>query len=84
VISGFLKTGIVARCLGKNNFSFIDFYLARARRIIPALFFLVVVLLVIGWFYLSPVDYAQFAREFARSLLFLSNNYFYKKSVILI
>ena len=38
------------------------------------------VLLVIGWFYLSPVDYAQLAREVDRSLLFLSNNYFYKKS----
>ena len=80
VISGFLMTGIVARGLGKKSFSFIGFYLARARRIIPALFFLTVVLLVIGWFYLSPADYAQLAREVDRSLFFLSNNYFYKKS----
>lgn len=80
VISGFLMTGIVARGFEKKNFSFIIFYLARARRIIPALFFLAVVLLALGWFYLSPIDYTTLAREVDRSLLFLSNNYFYKKS----
>ncbi|WP_205341354.1 acyltransferase family protein [Denitrificimonas caeni] len=80
VISGFLMTSIVIRGVNKNNFNFIDFYLARARRIIPALFFLAVVLLVIGWFYLSPDDYFNLAKEADRSLLFLSNNYFFKKS----
>ena len=80
VISGFLMTGIVARGFEKKNFSFINFYLARARRIIPALFFLTVALLTLGWFYLSPIDYTTLAREVDRSLLFLSNNYFYKKS----
>src|SRR5690606_4250704 len=80
VISGFLMTGIVARGFEKENFSFINFYLARARRIIPALFFLTVVLLTLGYIYLSPIDYTGLAREVDRSLLFLSNNYFYKKS----
>ena len=45
VISGFLMTGIVARGLDNKNFSFVNFYLARARRIVPALFFLTIVLL---------------------------------------
>lgn len=80
VISGFLMTGIVARGIDKGNFGFIDFYLARARRIIPALFFLAVVLLVVGWFYLSPNDYSKLSKEVDRSILFLSNNYFFKKS----
>lgn len=80
VISGFLMTGIVARGFEKKNFSFINFYLARARRIIPALFFLTAVLLALGFVYLSPIDYTNLAREVDRSLLFLSNNYFYKKS----
>jgi len=80
VISGFLMTGIVARGIDKDNFGFIDFYLARARRIIPALFFLAVVLLVVGWFYLSPNDYSRLSKEVDRSILFLSNNYFFKKS----
>lgn len=80
VISGFLMTGIVARGIDKDNFSFIDFYLARARRIIPALFFIAVVLLIIGWFYLSPNDYSKLSKEVDRAVLFLSNNYFFKKS----
>lgn len=80
VISGFLMTSIVIRGIDKNNFSFVNFYLARARRIIPALFFLAIVLLIIGWFYLSPDDYLNLAKEVDRSLLFLSNNYFFKNS----
>ena len=63
VISGFLMTGIVARGLSKNEFSFISFYLARARRIIPALLFITLVLLLVGWFYLSPDDYVRLSRE---------------------
>ena len=80
VISGFLMTGIVVRDFNKNRFSFIGFYLARARRIIPALFFLTIVLLVIGWFYLSPDDYSRLSKEVDRAVLFLSNHYFFKKS----
>lgn len=83
VISGFLMTGIVARSLEKQasrKFRLIDFYIARARRIIPALFFLSLVILIVGWFYLSPDDYDKTAREIGRSLLFVSNNYFYSKS----
>ena len=37
VISGFLMTGIVVRGLEKNKFQIFEFYMARARRILPAL-----------------------------------------------
>ena len=37
VISGFLMTGIIITGLERGNFSLWGFYLARARRIIPAL-----------------------------------------------
>ena len=60
VISGFLMTGIIYRALsapGGSQFSFINFYLARARRIIPALLAVCIALLVAGWFYLPAVDY---------------------------
>lgn len=80
VISGFLMTGIIVRGVNKDQFKFASFYLARARRIIPALFFLVLVLLAIGWLYLSPMDYALLGREVDKSLLFLSNNYYFKRS----
>lgn len=80
VISGFLMTAIITKGISGDNFSFLGFYLARARRIIPALFILTIVLLIIGWFYLSPNDYTRLARETDRALLFLSNSYYFKRS----
>lgn len=81
VISGFLMTGIIVRGLeSKQGFKLFDFYMARARRIIPALFILCVTFLVLGWFLLTPEDYAKLAREVDRALLFISNNYYYKNS----
>lgn len=83
VISGFLMTGIILRGLESNNqpgFKLFQFYMARARRIIPALFFLCVVLLVLGWFLIAPDDYDDLGREVDRALLFISNIYYYKKS----
>jgi len=50
VISGFLMTGIVVKGLEAERFSLLGFYLARARRIVPALWVLCACLLVLGWF----------------------------------
>lgn len=35
VISGFLMTGIIVKGLENKNFSVLDFYFARIRRILP-------------------------------------------------
>jgi peptidoglycan/LPS O-acetylase OafA/YrhL len=43
VISGYLISAILVRQLGRSTFSIVEFYERRVRRIIPALF---VVLLV--------------------------------------
>lgn len=80
VISGFLMTGIIVKGLENEKFSILDFYIARARRIIPALVVLCLVLLVVGWFLIAPDDYSKLAREADRALLFISNNYYYKNS----
>lgn len=80
VISGFLMTGIIVKGLENKNFSIADFYIARARRIIPALALLCFVLLFLGWFFIAPDDYSKLAREADRALLFISNNYYYKNS----
>lgn len=83
VISGFLMTGIVVRGLEGTTgqgFRLFDFYMARARRIVPALLVLCVVLMVLGWFFLAPHDYVKLAREADRALLFISNNYYNKNS----
>ncbi|TXR40082.1 acyltransferase [Ectopseudomonas mendocina] len=73
VISGFLMAGIVVGGLQRERFSLGNFYLARARRIIPALLVLVLVLLVVGWFLLMPSDYKVLGRHARESLMFTSN-----------
>lgn len=73
VISGFLMTSIIFRGIEQNSFSVMKFYVARANRIIPALALLCAVLLVGGWFYLTPVEYQALGKHAASSVGFLSN-----------
>lgn len=80
VISGFLMTGIIVRGLERDDFSFIGFYMARARRIVPALAILCAVLLVLGWFVLLPPDYLMLGNHTMYSLSFLSNIEYWKEA----
>lgn len=80
VISGFLMTGIVVKGLECNEFSLLDFYLARARRIIPALAGLCAVLLAIGWWILIPIEYRTLGANSVYSLAFISNINFWLES----
>lgn len=73
VISGYLMTGIIFRGIEGNNLSIPKFYLARAKRIIPALLAVCVVILLIGWFFFVPIDYADAAKHTLSSILFVSN-----------
>jgi peptidoglycan/LPS O-acetylase OafA/YrhL len=80
VISGYLMTGIIFRGLEQQNFSILKFYVARANRIIPALAVLCLVLLVFGWFYLTPLDYRALGKHVASSIAFMSNIIYWKES----
>jgi len=73
VISGFLMTGIIFRGIEQENFSILRFYLARADRIIPALAALCFVILVFGYFFLTPWDYKTVGRDIATSMFFVSS-----------
>lgn len=77
VISGFLMTGIVLKGLdhtkSAGGFSVSRFYLARARRIIPALAALCASLLILGWFFLIPIEYAKLGGHLVSALGFFSN-----------
>ena len=42
VISGYLITSILAREIEQNEFSLVNFYERRARRILPALFLVII------------------------------------------
>ena len=80
VISGFLMTTIIVRGLEKGNFSIWKFYMARIRRIVPALMFLIAVLLALGWFILPTPDYKALGLESVSSSAFISNIYFWLTS----
>ena len=77
VISGFLMTGIIFRGIentnadGVDNFNLLKFYISRAQRIVPALAVLCLVLLVLGWFYLIPLDYKELSKHAVSSLTFI-------------
>ncbi|MEM5531600.1 acyltransferase family protein [Pseudoalteromonas arctica] len=73
VISGFLMTGIIFKGLEQQKFSILRFYVARANRIIPALAILCIILLILGWFYLTPQDYKALGKHATSSVAFASN-----------
>ena len=80
VISGFLMTGIVVKGLERGNFSLIGFYMARGRRIVPALVVVCAVLLALGWWVLMPPDYKRLGSHAVYSLAFLSNIEFWQEA----
>ncbi len=57
VISGFLMTTIICSKLENKTFNIYGFYIARANRIIPALSFMCLILLIFGYFNLTPEAY---------------------------
>ncbi|MEY8201391.1 MAG: acyltransferase family protein [Colwellia sp.] len=80
VISGFLMSKIIFTGLEKKSFSLISFYTSRANRIIPPLAGVSIVLLILGWFYLGPVDYKELAKHVFSSIAFLSNLIYWKEA----
>jgi peptidoglycan/LPS O-acetylase OafA/YrhL len=80
VISGFLMTGIIYNGLSNGSFSIIDFYFARAKRIIPALLILCLVLLTLGWNFLPVIEYEQLGKHVFGAATFLSNIMFWQES----
>lgn len=80
VISGFLMTSIIVKGLEHDNFSILRFYMARARRIMPALMVLIAALLALGWFFLPIPDYKSLGTQSVYSLSFLSNFHFWRSA----
>jgi len=78
VISGYLITSIILNeIIEKGNFFFKNFYKRRARRILPALFFIMLVSIPFSWIYLYPIDLVNFSKSVLYSLGFGSNFYFH-------
>ena len=80
VVSGYLITSIIAGDLRRGRFSIAHFYERRARRILPALIFVIAVFLPIAWVVLLPGPMREVARSAASAALFSSNILFWLKS----
>jgi peptidoglycan/LPS O-acetylase OafA/YrhL len=68
VVSGYLITTIILSEKEKGTFSLINFYEKRARRIIPALFLVMLASTLAAWFLLSPAH----MKDFSQSLVAVS------------
>lgn len=79
-ISGFLMTGIVVQALERDRFSVWQFYLARARRIVPALVVLCATLMALGWRWLLPSDYKALGTHAWSSVAFMSNFKYWREA----
>lgn len=73
VISGYLITSIILGDLERCRFSLAGFYERRARRILPALFLVVLVCFPIAWLCLLPDDMQDFSQSLVAVSLFASN-----------
>lgn len=80
VISGYLITSIIYAELAAGHFSIVNFYERRARRILPALFFVLAACLPFAWLWLLPADAKAFAQSLLSVTLFGSNVLFWLTS----
>lgn len=80
VISGYLMTGIIVSRINNNTFDLIDFYVARGKRILPALVFLCLAIIIYGWFFIIAVDYKALGKHIIGSISFISNFMFWSEA----
>ena len=77
VISGYLITTIIVSELARKKFSIVNFYERRARRILPALFFVMLVCLPFAWFLLTPDELTGFGKGLVGVVTFSANILFW-------
>ena len=78
VISGYLITTIIIRERHEGRFSLLEFYERRARRILPALFFVLAVTTPFAWAWMAPDPFDDYLKSLAAASTFLSNVYFWQ------
>ncbi len=80
VISGFLITRLIRDEFDRGAFSFSHFYVRRARRLLPALFFIYVLCFICAYILLIPEHFERFGKELLSSVLSVSNIYFWSEA----
>jgi peptidoglycan/LPS O-acetylase OafA/YrhL len=80
VISGYLITTILIDDIENNRFSIVNFYERRARRILPALSFVMLVCIPFAWMWMLPSQMKDFSQSLVAVSLFASNILFWRES----
>jgi len=80
VISGYLITTIILMEMEQGSFSVLHFYERRARRILPALFLVMMVSLPFAWWWLLPSDMLDFSQSLIAVATSSSNILFWHES----
>jgi len=80
VISGYLITSIIISELEQGKFSILRFYERRARRILPALFFVMLVCIPFAWMWMLPSQFKDFSQSLVAVAVFASNILFWRES----
>ena len=80
VISGYLITTIIISDMAEGKFSIVSFYERRARRILPALFFVMAACLPFAWLWLTPTDLKYFGQSLVAVSTFSSNILFWREN----
>jgi peptidoglycan/LPS O-acetylase OafA/YrhL len=72
-ISGFLISSLITRGLSSHKFSFVNFYLARVRRLFPSLIVVLLFCLAAGLVFLAPLEYRVLGGHASAGTFFVSN-----------
>jgi len=73
VISGYLMGMHLISAVHTGEFSFVDFYIRRARRILPALYIVISLSIPVAWFSMLPDDLENFGQSVVATILFSNN-----------
>jgi len=79
VISGYLITTIIIEEIENKKFSIVNFYERRARRILPALFTVLILSTISAWVLLSDTSLNKYGNALIGVTLFLSNFVFWRE-----
>jgi len=80
VISGYLITSIILDEIKRNDFSIINFYERRARRILPALSVVLICTTIAAYILMPPALLKSYSNSLVSVTTFSSNIYFYVTS----
>lgn len=80
VISGYLITSIILSEMATGGLNTMRFYERRVRRIIPALFVMLLAVVIAGYFVLLPSDYLSTLKGLASTVFFGSNIFFWREA----